>query len=312
MGEQTGIEWADSTHNPGKGCVKKVYQVDGRRAIRPECENCYMYREAKRFGFDPVRPVRTSARVFHLPHRLQKKVSAGELAPGHKVFVCSWTDFNNRQFDSWRDEYWQMIRECPDLTFMILTKLVHRFLEPMFLPAFWGEIRNRVWLGATIGVPEVIEHVIGLDVDPAVRFVSVEPLLGEIDLSAFADWVDWVIIGGESGGMADTRPMHPANVVGLLEFGEHFGVPVFFKQWGSYRLLEPGEYQKQRNYEPGRVVALDFNYPLKRIEIRSKEELVELNMENRRLVGFEYAGIKGTSGGVEVAGRIIRQFPRVK
>lgn len=116
----------------------------------------------------------------------------------------------------------------------------------------------QVWLGTSVEnqatADERIPHL--LKVPAAVRFLSMEPLLGEIDLydaGAFRSefgcegaspdancencghllqGVDWVIVGGESGHNA--RPMHPAWARSIRDQCQTAGVPFFFKQWGEF------------------------------------------------------------------------------
>ncbi|HCZ00141.1 MAG: hypothetical protein A3D16_12320 [Rhodobacterales bacterium RIFCSPHIGHO2_02_FULL_62_130] len=73
----------------------------------------------------------------------------------------------------------------------------------------------------------------------AVRFISAEPLLGEVDLKATRyghmtaiSRLDWVIVGGESGPHA--RPMHPEWARSLRDQCAAAGVPFLFKQWGEW------------------------------------------------------------------------------
>jgi protein gp37 len=90
----------------------------------------------------------------------------------------------------------------------------------------------------------------------AVRGLSLEPLLGEIDigrsvaiarhreldvmLGRDARWgLDWVIAGGESGSQA--RPMHPDWARSLRDQCAIAGVPFFFKQWGEWAPHKYGE-----------------------------------------------------------------------
>jgi protein gp37 len=114
-----------------------------------------------------------------------------------------------------------------------------------------------VWLGVSVEdqkrADERIPHL--LATPAAVRFLSVEPLLGPVDLKPrprrdmclrcgggpddrHEDHVyqthglDWVIVGGESGPGA--RPMHPAWVRSIRDQCVAAGVPFFFKQWGSW------------------------------------------------------------------------------
>ena len=90
-----------------------------------------------------------------------------------------------------------------------------------------------MWLGVTVedkksGLPR-IEKL--RDIPANIKFLSVEPLLedlGEIDLTG----IDWVIVGGESGPKA--RPMKEEWVIHIKNQCEKFGVPFFFKQWGTW------------------------------------------------------------------------------
>jgi protein gp37 len=67
------------------------------------------------------------------------------------------------------------------------------------------------------------------EVPAAVRFLSVEPLLGPVTLDLTG--IDWVIVGGESGPHA--RPMHPDWARSVRDQCAASGVPFFFKQWGG-------------------------------------------------------------------------------
>jgi len=71
----------------------------------------------------------------------------------------------------------------------------------------------------------------------AMRFVSVEPMLGAV--ADFHVWrhatkIDWVIVGGESGPGA--RPMRPDWPRSIRDQCQTAGVPFFFKQWGEWSL----------------------------------------------------------------------------
>ncbi len=117
-----------------------------------------------------------------------------------------------------------------------------------------------VWLGTSISdqdsANERVPHL--LRCPAAVRFVSAEPLLGFVDLTAILcdGWglyplsgvrsdnsppsgfsqgpsIDWVIVGGESGPNA--RPMHPDWARSVRNQCVRTGTPFFFKQWGEYK-----------------------------------------------------------------------------
>jgi protein gp37 len=106
---------------------------------------------------------------------------------------------------------------------------------------------SRVWLGATIVNQEEADRDIPkLLATPArVRFLSMEPLLGPVEIGSWltrlpkpiaGEWmtqgIDWVIVGGESGPGA--RPMHPGWARSLRDQCEVAGVQFLFKQWGEW------------------------------------------------------------------------------
>lgn len=101
-----------------------------------------------------------------------------------------------------------------------------------------GRPPGHVWLGTTVEDRRRAEERIPLlcALPAVVRFLSVEPLLEEIDLSATAAGprpdLQWVIVGGESGHGA--RPMAAAWVRSLRDQCAALDVPFFFKQWGCH------------------------------------------------------------------------------
>jgi protein gp37 len=168
------------------------------------------------------------------------------------IFTCSWSDFFITEADKWRAEAWEIIRQTPEFTYLILTKRPGRISR--CLPPDWKYGYPNVWLGtsaenqkyADLRIPELLRV-------PAVKhFVSLEPLLGPIDLMAtpYGDalfghcgdvcdicvegfpTLDWVIVGGESGNVA--RPMEKQWALDIREQCEHAGVDFFFKQWGEW------------------------------------------------------------------------------
>ena len=122
-------------------------------------------------------------------------------------------------------------------TFQILTKRSERLAE---LAAEVSWPRN-VWMGVSIETAKYLWRADHLrQVHAAVRFLSLEPLLGPlgtIDLSG----IHWVIVGGESGPGA--RPIEAKWVREIRTQCREQSVPFFFKQWGGV--------QKKRN---GRVL----------------------------------------------------------
>lgn len=71
-----------------------------------------------------------------------------------------------------------------------------------------------------------------LSIQCARRGVSMEPLLGPLDLTVALPYIQWGVVGGESGAKA--RPMHPDWVRGIRDQFRAANVPFFFKQWGKW------------------------------------------------------------------------------
>lgn len=227
MGENSSIQWTTHTWNPWQGCDR----------VSPGCDNCYMFRDMRRYGKDPERVVRSSAQTFNKPLRWNR--DAREAGRVDKVFLASWSDFFHKDADAWREEAWAIVRQCESLTFQILTKRHGRIARA--LPADWGGGYANVWLGVSAENREWWDRRVAAlrDVPARVRFVSYEPAIGSI-FGASAKGIDWVIIGGES---APGRPFRVEWAREAIEICRRDGAAPFVKQLGSYpfRLAPPSE-----------------------------------------------------------------------
>lgn len=212
MGKVTGIEWTQHTWNPWQGCTK----------VSPGCAHCYMFRDKHRYGQDPETVVRSRPATFNKP--LSWKDPA-------LVFTCSWSDWFHEAADAWRADAWDIVRRTPHLTYQILTKRPDRIAA--HLPPDWGDGWPNVWLGTSVENARWTHRVQQLVNVPArVRFLSCEPLLGNVSLAA--DWMPhlhWVIVGGESGPKA--RPMDLDWARWLRDQCRVAGIPFFLKQLGG-------------------------------------------------------------------------------
>ena len=163
MGTNSRIEWTDHTLNFWQGC----------RPVSEGCANCYMYRDKRRYGQDPAKVVRSKDATFKAARKWKTPA---------RVFVCSWSDFFIEEADEWRAEAWEEIRKYPHLTWMILTKRPQNILNR--LPSDWGNGWPNVFLGVTAENQEQADKRIPilLQIPAAVRFVSVEPMLSNINI----------------------------------------------------------------------------------------------------------------------------------
>lgn len=262
------IEWTDRTWNPVSGCTK----------ISPGCQNCYAERMSKRLAGRCGYPKDDPFKVTVHPERLDEPLRWKKPS---RVFVCSMGDlfhpnvpdeFIFKVFNTMTNAQWSFGHK-----FMVLTKRPERM--KMIIQAIEADLAEQrkpiknpngttthnlvfsfplqnIWLGVTAENQEQADKRIPvlLQIPAAVRFVSVEPMLGPVDLLKNGDIlcrcegcmsmakehpgspglqrIDWIICGGESGHGA--RPMHPDWARNLRDQCQAAGVPFFFKQWGEW------------------------------------------------------------------------------
>jgi protein gp37 len=190
----------------------------------------------------------TRTKTWKEPPKWNRKAAtlAQELGRRVRVFCASLTDFFIQDADPWREEVWDIIRECTDMDWLILTKRPQ--LIPSRLPKDWGAGWPHVWLGTTCGVRNSYPRLYALRVIPAaVRFISAEPLLesmADIDLDGF----HWLIAGGESG--SGYRPMQDDWAFELRDSCARQGVGFHFKQHSAFRPGKGIELDGQLYHEP--------------------------------------------------------------
>ncbi len=268
MSENTKIEWADHTYNPWIGCSP----------VGPGCDGCYARAEWQdrrhRVMWGAGQP-RSRTKTQGEPVRWNKNHEAFFSQHGRRqrVFCASLADvFDNDAPTEWRVDLLRLIAETPNLDWLLLTKRIGN-VNQMMTDAFqagwpfheimwarWPELFRNVWIGATICTQEEADRDIPklLNVRSTKRFLSIEPLLGPMDLTVIHrtsgegfmrpligafNRIDWVIVGGESGPRA--RPMRPEWARSLRDQCKVANVPFMFKQWGEWRPVEidmdPGE-----------------------------------------------------------------------
>lgn len=272
MGDGTGIAWADATWNVLTGCA----------SVSPGCDNCYSERlTAGRLRHQPAYEGLTeggkwTGHVRALPERLDLPL---RWTRPRRIFVTAMSDlFHPEVDDLFLAEVWAVMGLASQHQFQILTKrpkamaglladlegefrykvsLVRKRRDADTRPPPWPY--PNVWLGTSVESQRYafrVRHL--LETPAAVRFVSAEPLLGPLDLTAaLRSWregpeaemiygdspvvggtphrphfakphIGWVIAGSESGPGA--RPMDEDWVRGLRDQCQAAGVAFFFKQ----------------------------------------------------------------------------------
>jgi protein gp37 len=212
MSENSKIEWTQTTWNPVTGCTK----------LSPGCQNCYAAALAKRLKAMGQPNYRNGFQVTCHPAMLSAPL---KWRRPRLIFTNSMSDlFHDDVPESFIQQVFGVMAQAKQHTFQVLTKRAERLaaLAPR-LP--WP---SNVWMGVTVENADYLHRIDLLRTVPAaVRFLSVEPLLGAIpnlDLNG----IGWIIVGGESGPKA--RPMDVEWVRELRDKCLAEGVPFFFKQ----------------------------------------------------------------------------------
>lgn len=226
MAENSNIEWTDHTFNPWIGCQK----------VSPACDNCYAERWDERFKGGRWGPhaERTLTRPANWKKVIKWHDEAFENQERKKVFCASLADvFDNHKSikQEWRDDLWRLIRDTPNLDWLLLTKRPQNISNR--LPSDWDDGYPNVWIGTTVENQEEADRRIPhlLSVPATVHFLSCEPLLGPVDLSPWISDLEWIITGGESGpNCRETNPDWIRNIGLQCVLSE---TPFFFKQWGG-------------------------------------------------------------------------------
>ncbi|RMC33767.1 DUF5131 family protein [Paracoccus alkanivorans] len=256
MAENSKIEWTHHTFNPWIGCQK----------VGPGCDHCYaeamMDTRYGRVEWGPHGERKcTSQANWRKPLAWDRAAAAA--GERKRVFCASLADvFDNAVPTEWRRDLWELIVQTPNLDWMLLTKRPGNIANMLPVPFDFERLYPNVWLGCTVTDQAEADRDIPklLAVPAAVRFLSMEPLLGQVDLrhwigvqpilpgvsthlstdgyerqdigGGIIDGLDLVIVGGESGPGA--RPIHPAWARSLRDQCQAASVAFHFKQWGEW------------------------------------------------------------------------------
>jgi protein gp37 len=231
MGQNSAIEWTEATWNPLTGCDK----------ISPGCTHCYAERMSMRLRLMGQPNYRNGFELTLHPHALEIPL---KWKKPQRIFVNSMSDLFHKDVPAdFIQQVFATMRRASWHRFQILTKRSDRLAE--LSPSIdWPA---NVWMGVSVESADYafrIDHLRGAGA--AVRFLSVEPLLGPIERLDLRN-IHWVIVGGESGPGA--RPMEEAWVLGIRDQCRAAGVPFFFKQWGGVNKKKAGRELQGRTWD---------------------------------------------------------------
>lgn len=241
---ETSIEWTDATWNPVAGCT----------VLTAGCSNCYAMRMAARLeamGLEKYKGLTRKSggrAVWTGKIRVDSKsleAPRGWTKP-RRVFVNSMSDlFHPKVPQSFVLQVWQVMQSTPRHTYQILTKRPELMAAMLSDPQF--SILPNVWLGTSVEDDRVLGRLDALRAVPAaVRFVSLEPLIGSVAAGDLTG-IDWAIVGGESGPRS--RTMKPEWVDEIEAMCQRSGTAFFFKQWGGKNKKAAGRMLNGRIYD---------------------------------------------------------------
>jgi protein gp37 len=277
MGGASKIEWTERVWNPIRGCSR----------VSPGCQHCYAERVAHRFS-GPGQPYEGLTHLVAGKPQWTGEVRLVPEALGEplhwrkpcRVFVNSMSDlFHEDVPDGFLCRVFKVMGQAERHTFQVLTKRADRMQRFLREQTNAHAIRTledpefcvrwpypNVWCGVSVEDQQRANERIPplLQTPAAVRFVSAEPLLGPVDLTAVRHQLgaqsfatvnvlvekdslnrghdrprlDWVIVGGESGPGA--RPMRLEWARSLVTQCREAGVAVFCKQIGTVAAWDLG------------------------------------------------------------------------
>ncbi|MCG5240073.1 phage Gp37/Gp68 family protein [Azospirillum doebereinerae] len=294
MGDHTPIEWVRALAEKRNAIPATWNPIDGCSRATAGCRLCYAaqlvhVRLSKsipgRYAGLTELDAQNVPRFNGVVRLAEHVLDAPKKARRPRVyFVCDMADlFHPNVPWDWLDRIFATMAATPQHTYLLLTKRPDVLMAYAGLAVQCGEhwlagqavaqaVRwplPNVWIGTTVtDQKDAAANIPLLLSTPAVmRFISAEPLLGPVDLTAiqrpFDDcliqydaldgrWhevdgfsagygmerINWVIAGGESGG--SDRPAHPDWFRSLRDQCTAVGVPFLFKQWGEFREFDTG------------------------------------------------------------------------
>ena len=242
MAGPSEIEWTESTWNPVAGCT----------VLSPGCTNCYAMRMAARLAAMGQEKYLDTTRISGGRAKWNGHIYLDETSVdlprkwrnGRLIFVNSMSDLFHETIPfEFVKRVFQTMNETPQHTYQVLTKR-GEMLEKLSPNLNWT---SNIWMGVSVENSDYVGRIDQLRrSDAAVKFLSLEPLLGPLDDLDFGG-IDWVIAGGESGPGA--RPMEADWVRVIRDQCHEAQVAFHFKQWGGVNKKKAGRVLDGRTWD---------------------------------------------------------------
>lgn len=217
--------------NPWHGCHK----------CSPGCLNCFVYYLDKKRNIDSS-IVTKSKTNFNLPLKKDRHGNF-KISSNTEVATCFTSDFFIEEADSYRMEAWEIIKQRPDVTFLICTKRIERFSR--CIPSDWNDGYPNVIIAVTCeNQQKVLERLpILLSIKSYRKYILASPLLEEIDLGLFlsSGRIDMVSVGGES--YENARECNFDWIIKIKKDCLKYNVKFDFHQTGSNFIMNNKKYK---------------------------------------------------------------------
>ncbi len=240
----------NNTWNPWHGCLK----------FSEGCINCYVYRSDSQYDKDSTNIIRN--KTFYAPIE-RYKYGNYKLNPDSKIiYTCFTSDFFLEEADKWRDECWRMMKQRSDVTFLFITKRIHRFYD--CIPDDWDDGYDNVHICCTCENQKVADARLPIFMNAPIKMKSIicEPLLEALDLSLYLDRdkIIQVVAGGESGNNA--RICKFDWIMDIREQCRVAGVAFHFKQTGACFVKDDKLYRIERKFQHSQARKANIDLPI--------------------------------------------------
>ncbi len=192
------------------------------------CKFCYIHKGDYKKGID-TNIIKQTEKFYDLIEK--NKNGTYKIKSGQMVYVCFSSDFLIEDADKWRTECWEMIRERSDLHFLFLTKRIERFLD--CVPHDWESGYENVTVGCMVENQENADYRLDIFSSLPIRHKNIicQPLIENVNLSAYLQDIELVVVGGESDKNA--RPLDYDWVLQIREQCIFHNVHFEFRQCGT-------------------------------------------------------------------------------
>lgn len=246
--------------NPWRGCHR----------CSKGCKYCYIHKGDTKHGIDTNQVIATTK--MNLPiEKYQRGIHRGEykIPAGETIYVCFSSDFLIEEADEWRTTAWQIMKQRPDVNFLFLTKRIERFTS--CIPDDWKDGYENVIVGVSVENQEMADKKLSVFKELPIKHKNIicQPLIEMIDLHAYLQNIELVVVGGESDRNA--RILNYDWVVLIRQQCIEQNVAFTFRQLGTHFFKD----------------GITYHIPTKQLISQAKKACIDYLPKNSKSNAFE-------------------------